>query len=182
MQQKQPKGFWRNLADTIKSNRSNASVAYNEDFMIIGPLAILGAVVGGVGGAIALPIMYATNFGSALTMVLSGLVPGAVAGGATPLALHKLSYANFWGYLNPRNYKKAWDATKAEKAKAAGQATTPSRKYYTPKAKAAAPSKLDQASSPKDALNQAVANDDTGAEEKKTPAATPPKAADNKPR
>ncbi len=146
------KSYWKNLKD-ITRNSSN-SVAYNEDFMIVGPLAILGAVVGAIGGAIALPIMYATNFGVGLAMGLTGLITGGVVGGGTPLALHKLAYTLPFGLLNPKNYKKAWDRTKTQK-----EAAQPKRKKTIKnKPTVTSSTTLDQTKDPKTALNKA-AND-----------------------
>lgn len=167
------KSYWKNLKDITRN--SSDSVAYREDFMIIGPLAIIGAVVGAIGGAIALPMMYATNFGLGLVMGLTGLVTGGVVGGAAPLALHKLAYTLPFGLLNPKNYKKAWDKTKAQKNTAQEQSKKPVKKKPAIKNT----TKLDNTKKPKQALNQA-ANDTQPKPEANANTASSPKNSGTK--
>ena len=148
---KSNKGFWGNvfeLAGQQKRDMKNNAKANGDDQA----LAIIGAglgVIGAIAGAIAMPWLYAVNFGVGIVLAGTGLVGGGIAGFAVPHAINKVVEAIPWGIFKPSNYKAAWETSKAATAEAESKGAK-RKKAVTTK------SKLDDATSARTALNSAA--------------------------
>jgi len=154
-------GYWANLKNVLKTefkkNRSGGdSVAAREDTMALGILGTICAVIGVVGMAIAMPIVYGTGVPSYIGMAIFGGISGGIGGFATPFIINKVCSVGMsvcksaLSVINPANYKKAWSLTKGVEKQATVKATS------QPASKAVKKSK--QVSAAKKGFN-ATAND-----------------------
>lgn len=127
-------GYWTNLKNVLKTefkkNRSGGdSVAAREDTMALGILGAICAVVGVVGAAIAMPVIYGTGVPSYIGMAIFGGISGGIGGFATPFIINKVCSVGMsvcksaLSVINPVNYKKAWSLTKGVEKQASVKAT-----------------------------------------------------------
>jgi membrane associated rhomboid family serine protease len=74
----------------------------------LGLIAAFTAAAGGIAGAIAMPVLYATNFGVGISLAFTGAVIGLAAGAAVPYLIHKAAKSETLQYLKPSTYKQAF--------------------------------------------------------------------------
>ena len=91
-----------------KSSKSKSDHNVNQGGQAIALLSLFTAAAGGVIGAIAMPMLYATNFGVGVTLAITGAFLGAIAGGVLPSAIHKVTSGKAIQYLKPSTYKEAF--------------------------------------------------------------------------
>jgi mannose/fructose/N-acetylgalactosamine-specific phosphotransferase system component IID len=91
-----------------KSAKIKSDNKIHQNDMAVGFLSFAFAAVCGVGGAIAMPVLYATNFGVGITMAFTGAALGAVAGFVIPQAINKFTESRSFQYLKPSTYKQAF--------------------------------------------------------------------------
>lgn len=114
-------GTSQNYGQRLSKAANAKAVAYHNQHVqsqgdqALSILGVFAAAAAGIGGAIALPALYATNLGVGLSLVFTGAVAGAVAGFALPFVIHKAVGTRAFQYLKPSTYKQAMQKPRAPK-------------------------------------------------------------------